>query len=113
MSRDRKAASGQWRRYNAVGKTLPLLRRWCIYCLCEGVGLASIGSPVCKADQKICCIKSQGQGDLGQARLNSMLGQCCPADSIVLFVIGRVRADLKLCTHPRFHEATWLNLKLY
>ncbi len=39
--------------------------RWCLYCLCEGVGLASIGSPVCKADQKLCCIKSQGQGDLG------------------------------------------------
>ena len=36
-----------------------------MYCQCEGVGCATIGSPVCKADQKLCCIKSQGMGDLG------------------------------------------------
>jgi hypothetical protein len=44
-------------------------RRWCCYCLCEGFGLASIGSPLCKADSKMLCIKSQGVGDCGIASI--------------------------------------------
>lgn len=38
---------------------------WCVYCLCDGMGLGSVGSPCCKSDQKCLCIKSQGVGDLG------------------------------------------------
>ena len=38
---------------------------WCVYCLCEGVGMGPVGSPCCKNDQKCLCLKSQGIGDLG------------------------------------------------
>jgi len=51
--------------------------RWCVYLGCSGYGLGSIGSPVCKADQKLCCIKSQGQGDIGALEFQIVLSHVC------------------------------------
>jgi len=37
---------------------------WLIYLCCYGVGVGSIGSPLCNGKAKICCIKQAGECDL-------------------------------------------------
>eukprot|EP00282_Hemiselmis_andersenii_P015466 CAMPEP_0114124050 /NCGR_PEP_ID=MMETSP0043_2-20121206/8574_1 /TAXON_ID=464988 /ORGANISM="Hemiselmis andersenii, Strain CCMP644" /LENGTH=161 /DNA_ID=CAMNT_0001216911 /DNA_START=68 /DNA_END=553 /DNA_ORIENTATION=- len=72
---------------------------WLIYLCCQGVGLGSIGSPLCSGKSKMLCVKQTGECDLttdimGDGGLCLGTQKCCCLVETCQFIPAKVFIEL-------------------